>query len=155
MIYQTLPRIDFEAVIVHCIMANGKFPILRKKYDHPYYPGLWGFPAGKVKTGETLIQAGEREVLEETGNDVTGLVVSLELSPSLTIHNHHRTGDPIFFSATILFCAKMLGNIVIDPQEHQDVALVSYDDIVAKKFVLIPDAFEDFVRSMKAIKNIR
>lgn len=35
--------------------------------NDPRHPGTWGLPGGKIDTGETLIQAIERECTEEMG----------------------------------------------------------------------------------------
>lgn len=49
---------------------------------HPPAKGQWAIPGGKVKLGETLQQAAEREILEETGIRI-------------------KAGDPIFTFETI------------------------------------------------------
>ena len=45
--------------------AAGRF-IVQTRKKHPYY-GYHGFPTGKIRWGETMAQAGARELLEETG----------------------------------------------------------------------------------------
>lgn len=45
--------------------GNGKF-IVQQRKKHPYY-GYSGFPTGKIRWGETMVQAGARELMEETG----------------------------------------------------------------------------------------
>jgi ADP-ribose pyrophosphatase len=51
--------------------------VLLVKRGQPPYAGQWAIPGGKVRAGETLQQAAEREILEETG---------------ITI----RAGEPVF-----------------------------------------------------------
>lgn len=41
--------------------------VLLIKRNNPPNAGQWAIPGGKVKLGETLQQAAEREILEETG----------------------------------------------------------------------------------------
>lgn len=45
--------------------ADGKF-IVQERRKQPYY-GFYGFPTGKIRWGEEMIEAGARELLEETG----------------------------------------------------------------------------------------
>lgn len=44
---------------------DGKF-IFQERAKQPYF-GYWGFPTGKIRSGETMIEAGARELMEETG----------------------------------------------------------------------------------------
>jgi ADP-ribose pyrophosphatase YjhB (NUDIX family) len=45
--------------------ADGRF-IVQERCKQPYF-GYHGFPTGKIRWGETMVQAGARELLEETG----------------------------------------------------------------------------------------
>ncbi len=47
------------------IEQNGKF-IFQERKKQPYY-GFWGFPTGKIRWGETILEAAARELIEETG----------------------------------------------------------------------------------------
>ena len=67
----TLPKAGIGAVVFH----NQK--VLLVKRGKPPCQDEWAIPGGKIKLGETLQQAAEREVLEETG---------------ITI----KAGDPVF-----------------------------------------------------------
>lgn len=40
--------------------------LLQQRLKHPYY-GFWGAPTGKVRWGESLLEAASRELKEETG----------------------------------------------------------------------------------------
>ena len=44
---------------------EGKF-IFQERRKQPYY-GYWGFPTGKIRWGETILEAAARELMEETG----------------------------------------------------------------------------------------
>ena len=69
--YPAKPRVGVGAVVFH---ADNVLLVCR---NHPPAAGRWAIPGGKVRLGETLQQAAEREIYEETG---------------ITI----RAGDPIF-----------------------------------------------------------
>lgn len=40
--------------------------LVQERLKHPYY-GFWGFPGGKIRWGETILEAAQRELYEETG----------------------------------------------------------------------------------------
>ena len=50
---------------------DGRFLITRRAMDKAWAPGWWEVPGGGVKSGETSFEAVCREVLEETGVDVS------------------------------------------------------------------------------------
>ena len=59
--YPTEPRVAVGAVVFH----RGR--VLLVKRGRPPSRALWAIPGGGVDLGETLVQAAEREVFEETG----------------------------------------------------------------------------------------
>lgn len=40
--------------------------LVQERLKHPYF-GFWGYPGGKIRWGETILEAAARELLEETG----------------------------------------------------------------------------------------
>jgi ADP-ribose pyrophosphatase len=57
----TQPRAGIGAVVFH------NEQVLLVKRARPPCQGQWAIPGGKIKPGESLQQAAEREILEETG----------------------------------------------------------------------------------------
>jgi 8-oxo-dGTP diphosphatase len=59
--YPDAPRVAVGAIIIHksCVLL-----VLR---GQPPSQNMWAIPGGRVELGETLQEAAEREVLEETG----------------------------------------------------------------------------------------
>jgi 8-oxo-dGTP diphosphatase len=55
-------------VIAAVIVRKGDKILLAKRGGEPY-KGLWAPPGGSVELGETVFEAGKREVREETGVD--------------------------------------------------------------------------------------
>lgn len=53
--------------IVACILINEKNEVLMMQEAKKSCAGLWYLPAGRMERGESIVQAAEREVLEETG----------------------------------------------------------------------------------------
>ena len=62
--YRELPRVGVGAVVIH----EGR--ILLVKRASPPGKGFWAIPGGLVELGETVREAAERELLEETGISV-------------------------------------------------------------------------------------
>ena len=56
------PRVG---VIVTVRDAEGRILLVRRR--NPPSAGMWGFPGGKPRRGETLAEAAARELVEETG----------------------------------------------------------------------------------------
>jgi len=59
--YPDHPRLAVGAVV----FKEGRVLLVRR--GHPPAAGQWAIPGGNVKLGETLQQAAEREIREETG----------------------------------------------------------------------------------------
>jgi ADP-ribose pyrophosphatase len=58
---EVLPQVAVGAVVIR----DNSVLLIRRA--NPPMAGLWSIPGGRVKPGETLQQAAERELLEETG----------------------------------------------------------------------------------------
>jgi ADP-ribose pyrophosphatase YjhB (NUDIX family) len=63
------------------IIENEKGEVLRVKRDKQPFIGLYNLPSGKIHEGESLIEAGMRELLEKTG-----ITDEINLVPSGTVH---------------------------------------------------------------------
>lgn len=57
----TGPQVGVGAIVVH----QGRVLLVQR--GRPPGAGLWAIPGGRQRLGETLQQAAEREILEETG----------------------------------------------------------------------------------------
>ena len=76
--YPDAPRVAVGAIVFN----NGN--ILLVKRGKPPAEGVWAIPGGSVRLGETLKEAAEREILEETG-------VTIEAhEPAYTFDAVHR-----------------------------------------------------------------
>lgn len=61
---RVLERQPKVAVLLIVQNSDGKF-LYQQRLKQPYY-GFWGRPTGKIKYGESIIEAAARELLEET-----------------------------------------------------------------------------------------
>lgn len=64
----TIERQPKSAVILVIERAVAKRPeyLVQERLKHPYF-GFWGFPGGKIRWGETIMECAARELFEETG----------------------------------------------------------------------------------------
>lgn len=53
-----------SAVII--VLKDGERVLVQERLKHPYF-GFWGYPGGKIRWGETILEAAARELDEETG----------------------------------------------------------------------------------------
>ena len=56
-------------VVAAVIVRDGKF-LLCQRPLHKKHGGMWEFPGGKLEPGETLLQAAQRELIEELAMQV-------------------------------------------------------------------------------------
>jgi 8-oxo-dGTP pyrophosphatase MutT (NUDIX family) len=92
-------------------------------WRHRFITDTWGWelPAGRVDAGETAIEAGARETLEETGWQPGPLV------PMFSYFPHNGTSD-MTFNLFVATSATHVGDPA-DPDESERVEWVSWDTI--------------------------
>ena len=95
-------------LIVERIQEGVKQYILQERLKQPYY-GYWGPPTGKIRWGESIVEAAARELKEETGLD--GDFEFRGINHERVIHD--STGeiveDKIF---NLMFCNKTHGTMI-------------------------------------------
>ena len=73
-----------SAVII--VLQNGRGEVLvQERQKHPYF-GFWGYPSGKIRWGETIMQTGARELMEESG-------LTADLTHKGVYHEHVVTAE--------------------------------------------------------------
>ena len=81
-----LPRISVGLVV----WRENEVLLIRRA--NPPFQGCWSIPGGKVEFGETLHQAGLREVQEETGI-IAAVDTLIDIYESITEHGHYVMAD--------------------------------------------------------------
>ncbi|WP_440957608.1 NUDIX hydrolase [Oceanicaulis sp. LC35] len=116
-----LPRISVGLVVWR------EEDVLLIRRANPPFQGCWSIPGGKVEFGETLHQAGLREVREETGV-IAKVETLIDVFESITEHGHFVMAD---FSACWISGEPQAGDDALDaaffPFEKA-CDLVAWDD---------------------------
>lgn len=129
---------------------DGKF-IFQERQKQPYY-GYWGFPTGKIRWGETMLEAAARELMEETGLTADLRVVGihhkldyddngnfLEDKYLVLIHGRNPKGDMLIETETHI-------NHWLSPDEYRKTDKRFGDISETLKFL---DGTESFVTETK------
>jgi 8-oxo-dGTP diphosphatase len=116
-----LPRISVGLVVWR------ERQVLLIRRANPPFQNCWSIPGGKVEFGETLHQAGLREVQEETG--ISAEVDTLiDVYESITEHGHYVMAD---FSARWLSGEPRAGDDALEAaffDIEEACRLVAWDD---------------------------
>lgn len=81
--------------------------LFQERLKQPYY-GFWGFPTGKIRWGETIIQTAERELMEETGLTAAHRIAGVYHELVYQQETGEQLEDKIFF---IVHCTGITGEL--------------------------------------------
>ena len=128
-------------VAVAVIMEKDyRYLLVQEKKESAY--GLWNLPAGKVKIGESLEEAAEREAKEETGYSVKLLgEVDIYHEEAAAIIKHIFAGEITD------------GDLVFPEDEILDAQWFSFEEIESMRNVLRSDCILDAI--MKYEENFK
>ncbi len=119
------------------VRYGGKYLLLKKARDiHKEHVGGWEVPGGKIKPGEDPIEAGLREIKEETGLDC---IIITELNFLELEKNGIR-------AHTHVYLAEAPSDKVKLSDEHSAYRWVSYKDIGSLNRVVYRDLLKQYVR---------
>jgi 8-oxo-dGTP diphosphatase len=105
------------------VHREGLYLATRRSAINTYMPGLWDIPGGTVHEGETLPQALEREMCEET---------SLKVNIGRILYAHTNVTNPTRATVQCVYgCEYVDGDVRLNPAEHDAFAWLSLADLAS------------------------
>jgi mutator protein MutT len=100
------------------IVKDGKVLIVKRAKDP--YKGQWSIPGGRVELGETLSEAVQREMREETGLDI-------RVGPVIEVFERlERQGHRVLYHFVIVdYLCTCTGGVLCAGDDAEDVAWVT------------------------------
>lgn len=93
------PKVAVLLAIERSIQASGTTEYLfQERRKNPYF-SFWGLPSGKIRWGETIVRAAEREALEVTGLTVDFTIGGVYHEHAMKTETGEMLEDQIFFVA--------------------------------------------------------
>jgi 8-oxo-dGTP diphosphatase len=130
------------------IIENDKGEMLQQeRLKHPYF-GYWGFATGKVRWGETLIEAGGRELLEETGLEADLRVVGFYHKMDFDEESGEMLEDKYF---CIIHGVNPRGTLITDAEGHHNEWMTNKEFETKKKQFGNVVETRELVRSKKQV----
>lgn len=130
---KTIERQPKCAVILG--IQKGNKWLFQERLKHPYY-GFWGFPSGKIRWGETILQTAERELKEETGLSAKCTYEGVYHEQVDQADTKESLEDKIFH---IIHCTQVKGKLVVKFEGGRNVWMTA---VAAKKQSKIFDSFD-------------
>lgn len=103
---------DIRVAVCVAVVCNGQVLLTRRAATMRTFPERWVFPGGHVDHGESLEEAGIREVREETGLVVDSLTL-LGLWESWYVTNMYTSTSPHYSYPTYLEQGKLLRQHIV------------------------------------------
>jgi 8-oxo-dGTP diphosphatase len=115
---------------VHTIIFNDNAEILltRRSRENDVLPGFWDVPGGTLENGEAPEDGAAREALEESGLKI-GKPHLFFCKSNIDVKKNKQF-------VTMIFLSKYSGgNIILNPEEHDDFAWIKISE--AKDYQLV------------------
>jgi 8-oxo-dGTP diphosphatase len=110
------------------ISPEAKILLVRRADNETWAPGTWEFPGGKFDNGQDIEAVIHREVMEETGLNIT-LNSGLAFHENITVPIGKYAGSP--FVMNTLLVKKYNGDVNLS-HEHSDFGWFTFDECLQK-----------------------
>ncbi|MEH7375140.1 NUDIX hydrolase [Neobacillus drentensis] len=127
-----------------CVIDDQGKILLQKRPE-----GIWGLPGGLLELGESVEEAGRREVFEETGVEI-GQLQLVEIFSGKQYFRKLPNGDE-FYPVTIAYLSKDIknGTIKIDGKESIDAGFFPLHELPEKTSSLVRKMIKQYPNMLK------
>jgi 8-oxo-dGTP pyrophosphatase MutT (NUDIX family) len=117
------------------VVVRRRNHVLLAQRSRGTYLGKWGFPGGHVERGETIVEAGLRELMEETGVVATPRGVL----PHLEVMGREDGGAISFHYVLLPVLADWVSGEGVAADDAADLRWLTVDEMKAGVLPLLPD----------------
>lgn len=127
-----------------CVIDDQGKILLQKRPE-----GIWGLPGGLLELGESVEEAGRREVFEETGVEI-GQLQLVEIFSGKQYFRKLPNGDE-FYPVTIAYLSKDIknGTIKIDGKESIDAGFFPLHELPEQTSSLVRKMIQQYPNMLK------
>lgn len=105
--------------------------LFQERLKQPYF-GYWGFPGGKIRWGETVLEAAARELLEETGLQAKHKFMGIYHEHTYQEETGEMLEDKIFF---VVKCFALQGMLIEQFEGGRNAWMLREEvEVLDKKF---------------------
>lgn len=117
--------------------------LFQERLKQPYY-GFFGFPTGKIRWGETIIQTAERELLEETGLSANYRIAGVYHELVYQTETGDQLEDKIFF---VVHCTDVKGELLEEFEGGRNSWMTRKEALIKPKIFTSFDTEIDIIQS--------
>lgn len=101
------PKVAVLLAVSRTVNGAKQF-LFQERRKHPYY-GYWGFPTGKIRWGESILETAGRELAEETGLVASHRLLGIYHERTYQKETKEQLEDKIFF---VIACESCTGPLI-------------------------------------------
>jgi 8-oxo-dGTP pyrophosphatase MutT (NUDIX family) len=123
------------------ILRNKNEILLQLRSDN----NLWGLTGGSIELGETLEEAGRREVFEETGLAI-GKMEPFNVYSGKDFHYIYPNGDEVYIIDNIFVSDDYKGELKPDTAESKELKFFNINELPDKLHPTSKLVLDDFIK---------